>query len=437
MLALGLGLTGLAALAGARAGAVPVISLASGSGYAGTELVSSVEGQWYADGVAIPGAWGGALRITPALEGAAIFLRVDPHIWVSDGDPGYAGSSYQSSVFGQWQADGVDIPGAVGLRWEMTPAHEGAAISLDYRPIIRIVQGQGYAGSRLRSNLSGQWFADGAAIPGAIGRELIISAALEGAAISQDAEVTIMQSNTIQMWVPTRQLTAPQKANGGQWLAEDQTTVEREGVGYVTAWRDKFGVRDMTQPTAANQPRAGSINGHQAAIWDKSPAYPSLIPPAAFSPMWWLIIAEFATGVEVANFSSTGAGNLAQIIGSGAAGTQRVSFNGNALQAGGNGTGALRINGAASETTNDLLPLARGSLSFSLAGASVAWCIGRGYDIDNNRQWVGPILGAIALGAAPDLVTRQLIEGYMHWKHGLEDSLPASHPYRNAPPRVQ
>ncbi|WP_254660352.1 hypothetical protein [Ketogulonicigenium vulgare] len=58
MLALGFGLTALAALAGARAGAVPVISLASSSGYAGAELVSSVEGQWYADGVPSPALGG-------------------------------------------------------------------------------------------------------------------------------------------------------------------------------------------------------------------------------------------------------------------------------------------------------------------------------------------------------------------------------------------
>ncbi|ADO43102.1 hypothetical protein EIO_1993 [Ketogulonicigenium vulgare Y25] len=417
MLALGFGLTALAALAGARAGAVPVISLASSSGYAGAELVSSVEGQWYADGVAIPGAWGGALMITPDLEGAAIFLRVDPHIWVSDGDPGYAGSSYQSSVFGQWlrvdphiwvsdgdpgyagssyqssvfgqwQADGVDIPGAVGLRWQMTPAYEGAAISLDYRPIIRIVQGAGYAGSRLRSNLPGQWFADGVAIPGSIGRDLIISPALEGAAISQDADITIMQSNTIQMWVPERQLTAPQKDNGGLWLpalegaaisqdaditimqsntiqmwvperqltapqkdngglwlGEDRTTVERNGADYVTAWRDKFGVRDYTQPTAANQPRAGTFRGMPAVIWDKSPEYQYLQPPAAFAPMWWLVLAEFATGVEIISGTSTGSAIYTQILGNGQAALARVSFQQpDAVQS---GTSAIRLNAAA------------------------------------------------------------------------------------------
>ncbi|AEM41392.1 hypothetical protein [Ketogulonicigenium vulgare] len=434
MLALGFGLTALAALAGARAGAVPVISLASSSGYAGAELVSSVEGQWYADGVAIPGAWGGALMITPDLEGAAIFLRVDPHIWVSDGDPGYAGSSYQSSVFGQWQADGVDIPGAVGLRWQMTPAYEGAAISLDYRPIIRIVQGAGYAGSRLRSNLPGQWFADGVAIPGSIGRDLIISPALEGAAISQDAEVTIMQSNTIQMWVPERALTAPQKANGGLWLGEDRTTVERNGADYVTAWRDKFGVRDMTQPTAANQPRAGTFRGMPAVIWDKSPAYQYLQPPAAFAPMWWLILAEFATGVEIISGTSTGSAIYTQILGNGQAALARVSFQQpDAVQS---GTSAIRLNAADTEVSSGIFPMPMGSMSFGVS-ASASWCIGRGFDANNNRQWVGPILGAIALGVVPDLATRHLIEAYMHWRHGLEERLPANHPYRNAPPRVQ
>lgn len=54
------------------AAASPVISIASGSGYAGSVYVSTVAGQWYADDVAISGETGSTLTMTSAYEGAAI-----------------------------------------------------------------------------------------------------------------------------------------------------------------------------------------------------------------------------------------------------------------------------------------------------------------------------------------------------------------------------
>ena len=43
--------------------------------------------------------------------------------------PGYAGSVYSATIAGQWTANGAAIPGAVGKTWTMTPAYEGV-----YRP---------------------------------------------------------------------------------------------------------------------------------------------------------------------------------------------------------------------------------------------------------------------------------------------------------------
>lgn len=54
------------------AAASPVISITSGSGYAGSVYSSTVAGQWYADDVAISGETGSTLTMSAAYEGKAI-----------------------------------------------------------------------------------------------------------------------------------------------------------------------------------------------------------------------------------------------------------------------------------------------------------------------------------------------------------------------------
>lgn len=65
-------------------------------------------------------------------------------------------------------------------------------------PVISINAGAsgGYAGSTYRSTIPGQWTADGAEIPGATGATYIMSIANEGKAIRCGA------SNTIRLWTP-------------------------------------------------------------------------------------------------------------------------------------------------------------------------------------------------------------------------------------------
>ena len=62
----------------------------------------------------------------------SLSLRVPngaPVITISSGT-GYAGSVYRvNGSGGQWQADGVAIAGATGQEWTMTTGYEGAAIT--------------------------------------------------------------------------------------------------------------------------------------------------------------------------------------------------------------------------------------------------------------------------------------------------------------------
>ena len=63
-------------------------------------------------------------------------------------------------------------------------------------PVVSITSGSGYAGSTYSSTVAGQWTADGVAISGATGSSYVMTLANEGKAIRCG------ESNTVQMWVP-------------------------------------------------------------------------------------------------------------------------------------------------------------------------------------------------------------------------------------------
>ncbi|WP_273688985.1 hypothetical protein [Ketogulonicigenium vulgare] len=113
----------------------PEFSLASGSGYAGSVYAASQPGgQWFADGVPIFGATAQTWIMADAYEGAAIqydlaLSQQSVEISITSG-AGFAGSVYSASRGGgQWYADGLPIPGARGQTYTLAIQYEGAAIS--------------------------------------------------------------------------------------------------------------------------------------------------------------------------------------------------------------------------------------------------------------------------------------------------------------------
>jgi hypothetical protein len=52
------------------------------------------------------------------------------------------------------------------------------------------------------------------------------------------------------------------------------------------------------------------------------------------------------------------------------------------------------------------------------------------------RNFYGHHFEIIALATVPDTETRDKIEGYLAWKHGIVDSLPSDHPYKLAAPTL-
>ena len=52
------------------------------------------------------------------------------------------------------------------------------------------------------------------------------------------------------------------------------------------------------------------------------------------------------------------------------------------------------------------------------------------------RSFLGDYAEFLYLNAVPSTANRQLIEGYLAWKWGIQASLPADHPYKNNPPTL-
>ncbi len=52
----------------------------------------------------------------------------------------------------------------------------------------------------------------------------------------------------------------------------------------------------------------------------------------------------------------------------------------------------------------------------------------------DNQSWVGSINEILLYNRGLSLTERQQVEGYLAWKWGLQGNLPATHPFKNAPP---
>ena len=92
-------------------------------------------------------------------------------------------------------------------------------------------------------------------------------------------------------WTPD-DLGSSLKTNGGWWGADNQVVAG----GSVSAWVDKWGVRNLVQAVGAAQPVAGTVGGHACANFLSATA--GLFPDAAFTPKFWAVVAQYKTGSE-------------------------------------------------------------------------------------------------------------------------------------------
>lgn len=74
-----------------------------------------------------------------------------------------------------------------------------------------------------------------------------------------------------------------------------------------------------------------------------------------------------------------------------------------------------------------------------LPSAANPYYVGIGYPASGNAAQAaldGDICEIVVLNTVASTTTRQLIEGYLAWKWGLQANLPINHPYKNNPPTV-
>ena len=105
------------------------------------------------------------------------------------------------------------------------------------------------------------------------------------------------------------------------------------------------------------------------------------------------------------------------------AGTVYSSSTGNvmAFQSNTTGWGVWR-NGTIESTTNTIATPNTDNIGYSIGGQ---------YNVSRRAHGV---IGEIIMVETTDTTKRQLIEGYLAWKWGLQASLPIDHPYKNARP---
>lgn len=307
-------------------------------------------------------------------------------------------------------------------------------------PRIAIATGGGYAGSTYRTTRTGgQWHADGSPIAGATATEWTMTQALEGAAITY--RIGQQVSNAIEMWMPT-DLPASYKSNGGWWDPKRGITVAN---GKVSAIPDQFGIRAMSQTNAANQPdfTAAAPDGGPAIVWPDTANTRFLAPAAAFSPAYWMFVIRYRNGT-IASFPSDSAtpdGDYPAIISTGAYPNRVIGERGSAnLFQSTVWTGSARKNAASTYTTT-LLPLPKSLIELQGSPVSASWSLGRGAGTVQDdpalaRGWRGAMFEVLALGSAPTSEIRDILQGCMAWRNGLQGTLPEGHAYRLSPPRI-
>lgn len=238
----------------------------------------------------------------------------------------------------------------------------------------------------------------------------------------------------------------PAQIQAGLWLdAADASTITRSGSS-VTQWNDKSGnARNAVQTTAALQARfdSNAVNGNSSIYF--SPAgtvtgYSIAVNDATARN--WSIFAV----VKNTYATYLGPQGLPQVSDSD---TSRFGFQ----QYDVNSVGpALRgVVGTFAGTTNTTVfsitqngttfaAWANGSVAIAPAAATAIaipanHTIGCRFSYTTN-WFEGYLCEYLLLPNDPSTAVRQQLEGYLAWKWGVQASLPANHPYKNAPPTV-
>ena len=249
----------------------------------------------------------------------------------------------------------------------------------------------------------------------------------------------------------------------GWYDAADTTTINFSSGSNIVRWTDKSGSgNNAIQIIAGNQPQYNS--GIRGIVFNGTTQY-MLIPAngrVQFNPinMYAVINTPTITGGYFNNVLRKGANGvgtfefyLRVIVQSGTptvnsqigglnstvlAGTTTsltdTSYTFNSLQLVGLFTnqsqGYVMTNGTAGSVTTLSVPQ---QFAPAVTGVGCRPITSDGSSV--NEYFNGNMYEIIVFNVTPTVFQRQQVEGYLAWKWGLQANLPASHPFRNAPPQ--
>jgi hypothetical protein len=386
-----------------------------------------------------------------------------PGLWTTDG----LGSAGPGGAFGTTFSYNQQLNASQWYNW--TIVREGNSVVGGYKAFLN-GQFSGTANSGGNPNYSTDlWIGSRSdqssqGLNGKIGHVSIYNRALSASEILQN--YLTMQYKYRNPWTPAQLTTAL------LWLdASDSSTITQSG-GTVSQWNDKSGNgNNMTQTTPANQPiyqptgnstggAALSFNGTTQFINGNivsptqlrnftslnvfmvlqstiagAPEANSIQPFGLFrntstniaflwSSVTGLLTGESITLIRNANdrlgsSTYTRAANTMQIFNS------QNATTGTTLFADGSSINLNLSNNMTTSTDTSPLAAALGNDNFTVFGTGGP---------DNIPSPAGKVSEVLVFNANLSTTNRQLVEGYLAWKWGLQGNLPSNHPYKNQAP---
>jgi hypothetical protein len=244
------------------------------------------------------------------------------------------------------------------------------------------------------------------------------------------------------------------------WLdADDASTITLNG-STVSQWNDKSGnARHVSQATAANQPTltASGLNGKPEIRFDGVNDYLAAASPLIGTTHSLFVVftptIENQTGSLFGQWSAGQNGRFTILVNQISSGAPGAGFLNtfNASATGGGGSGGLAVEVAISNAPTLITSISTtGSEQWKLFKDGAEWdsatiasvytgvnsAIGSLNGTGSLFPFDGTVSELISLPSVLSTTNRQLLEGYLAWKWGIEASLPTGHPFRNTPPTV-
>lgn len=315
---------------------------------------------------------------------------------------------------------------------------------------IKMVKGLGGAGSLFFTSFttSGQWYADGVAVPGETNRTMVLTQENIGKTITFRSGSEISNELVFDDWTPLQL-----SANIVSWLdASDETTIVKNGANQVTRWNSKVGSLYVQQNDLSKAPiyNATGRNG-----------LPCIIADGVNDNMSYNSATGFPTGGNssfegaVAYHNNTNHGSWRLLTFNGIEGTGQLrsiivnpSINGG-VTGGGVQFDAMsniswlnqdhlvlsHISGSGAQVYIDgsITTNSSNTAGFNTGVSSSAYLFSNPVSAG---LWPGSIQEYVIFNRNLTLDERQKFEGYLAWKWNLVSKLPANHPYKTFKPSV-